>query len=867
MPDDPRDGYAAPGEEHDRSLRHDFDREFDAARRRQRDSLPLAELWQTLKRRRKLAFTIEGGLLALCLLYCLVAPDQYESSAKVELRSSPASPLSIDGTEPLISTSILSAPMELETVAGVLRSDSLAWRVINKLRLYDAPGFRSSFTRRFPGFRVDAPTPEAQAWLLERFARRLRVESIPRTLLIDVRFRSRDAALSAAVVNALIEAYGEQDSEGRMQATAQASQWLQEQLRDLKAQVERDDERLAAFQNAHGIVSTPGNLPTGEEGETQHDATALESDEMGRQLVAATAERILSEAEYRAASQGDPEMVLAANPNAANGMGGESGGLTISALQQIRARRSDLQQEAAQLSAEHGPNFPRVVEIGRQLQDLDRQKQAEDATLVERFRSNWQTALEREQLLKESLQKTTAEALARNRAATEYAAMRQEANASHELYMRVLGKMQEAGMSAGVHDSNLSVVDFARQPVRPVAPNLPLYMAITFFAGLWVTLGGVLMAEKMRWWRPRVRAGAVAVGLLAALAAAVPGRAQAPTPSTSGLPAGVATLPASPENRPLPNPKEAPMVWNGAAAAGQAGVPLPVGPLGGVAMTSTPMPAPIAPGDLLDVSESHTPEFHSAVRVSAAGTVTLPMVSEVAVGGMDERAAARAIDDALVAKGMLLHPVVTVLVTSYVGEDVSVLGEVARPGVYPYTVHHRLLDLISAASGLGPNAGRLVNIFHASDSKTAHPVVLDPGGTDRSADHNPELSPGDTVEVSRAGLVYVVGDVIRPGGFAVDPVQGLTVVQALSLAWGPSQNAAANKAILIREQKGGRTMTVLNLKRMLHGQDPDQLVEDRDILYVPDSTARNLWNRTMESAIQSTIGVTLYSGLVYSQRY
>ena len=152
----------------------------------------------------------------------------------------------------------------------------------------------------------------------------------------------------------------------------------------------------------------------------------------------------------------------------------------------------------------------------------------------------------------------------------------------------------------------------------------------------------------------------------------------------------------------------------------------------------------------------------------------------------------------------------------------------------PIAVHHRLLDLISAASGLAPDAGRLVNIFHRD-----RPGDAAPGGARSrrqqipATDHNPELSPGDTVQVSRAGLVYVVGDVIRPGGFPVDPVQGLTVVQALSLAWGPTQNAAAGKALLIREQKGGRTLTALNLKRMLRGQDPDQPVQDRDISSCP----------------------------------
>ncbi len=820
--------------------------------RRVDPSVSLRELWQILRRRRQLVALIEGGLLLVCLLYCLFAPNQYEAAGKIELRTGPASSLSLEAAEPLVSASILSAPVALETLAGVLRSDHLAWRVITGLKLYQAPGFRGSFARRFPGFLPSAPDPIAQAWLLERFSRRLDVETMPRTLLIQVRFRSRDRALSAAVVNALIRAYIEQDAESEVQATTQASGWVQNQLQALKRQVDRDDQRLADFANAHGIISTPQTLANGQPGDAEHNSTGLEIDELGRQLVAATADRILSEAEYRAASQGDPEAVIASDPR----LQAQGGNFASALLEQIRAHRSDLEQEQAQLSAEHGPDFPRVVEIGRQLRDLDRQKQTEDAKLLAQFKSNWQTALEREQMVRQSLEETTGEGLKLNQASTQYMAMREESEAAHALYLRLLEKVEEAGLAAGVHSSDISVVDDARPPVKPIAPNPPLYLAITFFAGLWLAVGGALVAESMD--RPESR---IVILLLAALAAGSLTHAQAPTPSTSGLPTGVATFPQTQETKSLPNPKEAPAVWDAPAGASPAGLPP------GVARAGSPMPAPIGPGDFLDIGESHTPEFHSEVRVSPEGTVTLPLIGPISIAGLDELAAAHAIEEQLLAKGMLLHPLVSVLVTVYAGQEVSVLGEVARPGVYPYTYHHRLLDLISAASGLSPNAGRLVNIFHVNDPKTAHPVVLDPSGTDVTSDHNPELSPGDTVQVSRAGLVYVVGDVVRPGGFPVDPVQGLTVVQALSLAWGPSQNAALGKAILIREQKGGRTLTALNLRRMLRGQDPDQPIHDRDILYLPDSMTKNLLNRTLESAIQSTIGVSIYSGLVYSQRY
>jgi polysaccharide export outer membrane protein len=740
----------------------------------------------------------------------------------------------------------------LETLATEFRSDQIAWRVILEKKLYRAPRFFGGFAQKFPEFRADAPSPDAEAYLLGRFQDRLRVRTIPRTLLLEIEFRSGDPALSADAVNGLIRAYEEQDTAARVQATGQAAGWLNDQLRVLKASADRYDERLAAFQKQHGVLIAPETLSNGQPGAVQHVSALLEVDELGRALAAASADRILREAEFRAASQGDPELVMASDPHSL----GENGSLSTTAFRQIHTRRGQLDEEAAQLSLERGPNFPRVLEIREQLLDLDRQLQTADDKLRDGYRKAWQTSLDREQMLRKSLDQRTAEGLKANAASIKYESMRQEADAGRALYLRVQSKAEEAGLAAGVPNPEFQIVDSARIPARPSSPNVVLFLSVTLFVSAWLAVGIAFGLESFR-----ASSAHVILAVLAMGACALGSHAQAPTPSTSGLPSGVARIPQSRDTRSAPNPKEAPETWNGASA-------IPIAPApSGMNLAGT-IPARIGPGDLLDVSEFHTPEFHSTVRVTAAGAVGLPLIGDVTVLGLDESQAARAIESELLKRGMLKHPQAAVLVISSVGQDVSVLGEVVHPGVYPYGVHHRLLDVIAAASGTNPAAGTLAYVYHRDDPAVGHAVMLDRSGANADEQHNPELQPGDTVEMSRAGLVYVVGDVIRPGGFAMEPGQPMTVLQAVSLAWGPSLNAAQSKTLLIREQAGGgRTVTALNLKRILRGQDPDVPIGERDILFVPDSAARNLWNRTMESVVQSTAGVSIYAGLVYSQRF
>ena len=353
---------------------------------RQDSNLSLRELWFAVQRNLRLFLSIVGMLLGACLLYCLLAPNEYEATARVALRGAPVSVLNLDRSE-AASGSFASGQVQLETLASVFRSDQLAWDVISRLALYKAPGFRSSFTRKFPSFDPAQPGPDAKAWLLDKFQRDLNVQTIPRTLVLQIRFRSQDAALSAAIVNTLLAAYRQQDADARIVATRDATTWLNAQLGALKLRTEADERKLADFQKRHEIVDTPETLGNSRPTDMGYSAEREEVDAFSRELVSATTDRIVREAEYRAAASGDPELVLASDPKLQ-----ATGSFASALLQQLHARRSDLEQEQAQLRVEHGPNFPRVIEIRSQLQDLDAQVKAEDRKLVERFRSAWKAA-------------------------------------------------------------------------------------------------------------------------------------------------------------------------------------------------------------------------------------------------------------------------------------------------------------------------------------------------------------------------------------------------------------------------------------------------------------------------------------------
>lgn len=264
----------------------------------------------------------------------------------------------------------------------------------------------------------------------------------------------------------------------------------------------------------------------------------------------------------------------------------------------------------------------------------------------------------------------------------------------------------------------------------------------------------------------------------------------------------------------------------------------------------------IGGGDLLQVTVFGASDYNHEVRVARDGSISLPFVGQVQVGGLTTRQLATDLQTRLSQGGYFNDPQVSVFVKEYATQGVSVLGEVQKPGVYPLLGSRTLFDMLSAASGTTQTAGDKVYITHRDRPQQPEIIKLtyDARGATQS---NVPVFPGDTIIVQRAGMVYVVGNVQKPTGIAmVDP--GLTVLKAIALAQGIAPNAALDKARLVRKTSDGQIAIPLQIKKMLAAQAPDMRVEPEDVIFIPNSAAMSAFKKSLEIALQTASGVVIY---------
>ncbi len=247
----------------------------------------------------------------------------------------------------------------------------------------------------------------------------------------------------------------------------------------------------------------------------------------------------------------------------------------------------------------------------------------------------------------------------------------------------------------------------------------------------------------------------------------------------------------------------------------------------------------IGPGDMLHISVFDTPEMDQHARVTDDGTVPLIFLGNVHVAGLTPGGASRLIETQLVAKDYMKHPQVTVTIDQYGTQGVLVMGQVRNPGSYQIDTSRPVLDVLSLAGGLTDVADRQITIErHATGERVQYFMSNNP---EEAFDHSVLIHPGDKLLVPKAGIVYALGDVAKPGGYPMtDNRSKMTAVQMVALAGGTPPTAVPASARLIRRTADGYTTIPIQLSDMQKGKIADIQLQADDIVYVPFSYLKNL---------------------------
>ncbi len=273
--------------------------------------------------------------------------------------------------------------------------------------------------------------------------------------------------------------------------------------------------------------------------------------------------------------------------------------------------------------------------------------------------------------------------------------------------------------------------------------------------------------------------------------------------------------------------------------------------------TNLPQALSIGAGDLLEVNLYGMPDFKTDARVNSEGHITLPMLGIVSVEGLSTEQVGKMIESKLIEKGLFNNPHIIVFQKEYATQGISVSGEVQKPGIYPLLGSRKLYEVLSAAGGTTPKAGSYALISHHNDPQHSIRVPLLSGSPESMAD-NITIEPGDTIIVSKAGIVYVVGDVRQPGGFIMENGKSITVLQAVALAQGIGPNPALNASRLIRKTPEGPKDIPLELNKILATKASDPQLQPEDIVFVAGSAAKGAAKRGAEAILQMATGIGIW---------
>ncbi len=441
----------------------------------------LLHYWRIARKRKWVILATFAIVFALAVIATLNTTSLYQATSEVAIFPENPNVLGFKDRE--------NSPVDydydaaLETQVAILRSDALAIKVIEALHLERDARFTGVGQLPPPAdsaLRVSGmePDPAKAAGLLGAFHAGLNVQLVRSTRLIQVSYTHPDPRLATQIANTLVTTFIEENFRTKYESVTQTSEWLAKELADLQMKVQTSEEKLVRYQKDHSILGVD---------EKQNIVTAR-LDELNKELTAAQTERFHKESDYKFALAGDP--AASESPNTS-----QEG--TSSLLDKLREKEADLNTQYAQATTQFGVGYPKVSELSNQLKQVRAEIETEKTRMQRRIRGEYLAAVQREDLVTAAFNRQKQEANQLNESAIEYSVLKRDAESNRQLYQDLLQRLKEAGVSAGLRSSNIRVVDVARTPTFPIAPNVRRNLVLGFLLGLGLGFGLALVLESL----------------------------------------------------------------------------------------------------------------------------------------------------------------------------------------------------------------------------------------------------------------------------------------------------------------------------------------------------------------------------------
>ena len=427
----------------------------------------LSDSLLTLRKRKWLL--IVAALLGFLYGYYKAAtqPRVYEAYGDIEIRSGVQSEYRVNAS-PLAEDTY-----DIPTQTAILKSDSLLLTVARDLDLPNNPEFTGA---RGPAPHVSIDDPVVRQSMLGALQGAISIAPVTKTDIVRISCSTLNAQLSADIVNKLVREYIQRSFQSRYDATKNVSNWLTNQLGELKQQVQTSQAQLIDMGKRLGVMGL----------DSSHSQFTASIDDLTRAAGQAQINRIVVESRYR--------VLNGMEPNALDASIGSIGTGNSSALAGLRGQREALQAQLAGVDVAAGPNLPRVKALRAQLTELDAEINNEQSRLLIQAREDLVAARANEAQTKGALEAAKSDAYKLRDDLVEYSIRQREFESNQTLYDGLLQRLRTAGVQAGLESQEVDVVDNA---VPPIGPSLKpkgsiILVDMVVSVGLGVVLAFVL---------------------------------------------------------------------------------------------------------------------------------------------------------------------------------------------------------------------------------------------------------------------------------------------------------------------------------------------------------------------------------------